>query len=53
MKLPTYTLTITPLPQGDDPRGLRRLRAVLKVLLRVFRLRVVRCEPSTEAIRDE
>jgi hypothetical protein len=46
MKPPSYTLTIQPLPQGDDPKGIRRLRALLKRLLRSDRMKVVSCIPS-------
>lgn len=39
-----YTLIIEPLPDASDPAGIRRLRRLLKVMLRAFRLRVVRVE---------
>ena len=51
-KPPTYTLTLRPLPQADDPRGVRRLRLLIKRLLRSDRMRVVRCEPSP-SMEDE
>jgi hypothetical protein len=40
----TYRVTLRPLPQGDGPPALVRLRKALKVLLRSFRLRAVRVE---------
>ena len=41
-----YTLTVTPLPDASDPKGVRRLRALLKRLLRSDRMRCVSCVPS-------
>ena len=36
---PIYWLHVRPLPQADDPQGVRRLRGALKSLLRSCRLR--------------
>ena len=48
-KAPSYLLEIRPMPpHGDDPRGIRRLRLILKWLGRSARMRVVSCTPSTE-----
>jgi hypothetical protein len=44
---PSYTLTIAPLPQADDPNGIRRLRGLLKRLLRSDRMRVVSIVPTS------
>jgi hypothetical protein len=49
MKPVTYLLTVTPLPDASDPKGIRRLRRLLKQLLRYDRLRVVSCIPSPSA----
>jgi hypothetical protein len=49
---PQYTLTVVPLADASDPRGIRRLRALLKRLLRSDRLRVVRCIPSPDTEAD-
>jgi hypothetical protein len=38
---PHYVLTLQPLPEAEDPRGIRRIRAALKALLRSYRLRCV------------
>ena len=48
MTPPTCTLTIRPEPRADDPRGLRRLRAALKMLLRRFGLRCLAITPAIE-----
>jgi hypothetical protein len=45
---PTYTLVLKPLNQADDPRGIRRLRAALKNLLRGYRLRVLSVHPTPD-----
>ena len=42
----TYTLTIRPLPQADDPGGIRRLRMALKALRRSYGLQCIRIEPA-------
>lgn len=52
-KRPTYRLTLRPEPQTDDPRGIRRLRAAMKCLLRSFRLRCVDIEPCADLIEVE
>ena len=43
---PTYTLTLKPLPDPTDPRGYRRLRSGLKMLLRKYGLRCTSVEPT-------
>lgn len=41
-----YTVTLRPVPRGDDPQGVRRLRAALKCLLRSFGLRCTSVAPA-------
>lgn len=41
-----YVLVLRPLSDKSDPRGIRRLRALLKFALRTLRLR---CESAKEA----
>lgn len=43
MEQPKYVLAIRPLPDPTDVDGIRRLRAMLKSMLRGYRLRVVSC----------
>ena len=44
MKSPIYRLRIRPLPDATDPRGYRRLRRLLKILLRSLRFRCLGAE---------
>jgi len=48
-----YVLHLVPLPQADDPDGIRRLRLALKALLRSYRLRCTRCEPADDDQKQE
>ena len=45
-EMPSYVVTLKPLPDPGDPGGTRRLRAVLKTLLRRYWLRCVAVTPS-------
>jgi len=51
----TYILRLRPLPQADDPDGIRRLRAALKALLRSFGLRCVAIDrvPEKDGQNDD
>lgn len=48
MESPKYLLAVRPLPDDSDVEGVRRLRSLLKIMLRTFRIRCVSCEPWTE-----
>ena len=50
VRQPVYVLHVRPLPQADDPRGVRRLRAMLKHMLRGHKLH---CIAVTEAAGQE
>lgn len=43
---PTYTVTLQPLKDENDRQGHRRLRSLLKVALRRFRLRCIKVIPD-------
>lgn len=44
---PIYVLHVRPLRDDSDPRGVRRLRSLLKVALRRFGLKCTACQRST------
>ena len=46
--VPTFTVELRPAPDPTDPRGVRRLRRLLKFALRVCGLRCVGCKESKE-----
>ena len=46
---PTYRLLVRPLPDATDPEGYRRLRALLKTMLRGYRIRCCSFEAVTTA----
>ena len=47
-RAPDYLVRLRPARDASDPRGIRRLRWDLKVLLRRFRLRCIRIRQETD-----
>lgn len=47
-KQPEYVLRIRALPDASDPEAHRRLRALLKRMLRAYRLRCIAIEPAKD-----
>jgi hypothetical protein len=48
---PSYVITLRPLPQEDDPNGIRRIRAALKALVRGYRLQPTSIVEAKEDVK--
>jgi len=51
-EVPSYVVTLRPLKDDSDPKGVRRLRGLLKVALRRFGLRCVEVKESGNPAGD-